>query len=140
MKLSFKILALFIVFATFGCTQTAKENQEQEDPNKALYNQVMDIHDEVMPRMDELFKLKKQLSEKIVNSPDLVESKKRELENTIYLLDSASRGMMKWMNDFSPEEFSEDDLRIYLEAEMKRMQEVKALMLDALEKGTKANE
>jgi hypothetical protein len=98
----------------------------------------MDIHDEVMPSMDELYSLKRQLNDKIANSPELVEEKRKEVENTILLLDSASREMMTWMNEFSPEEYEDDDLRIYLESEMKRVQKVRGSMLDALEKGRKA--
>ena len=140
MKTSITKLFFCIFLITIGCTQTSKENQEteEEDPNKKLYEQVMDIHDEVMPSMDELYSLKRQLNDKIANSPDLVEEKRKDIDNTIHLIDSASRGMMTWMNEFKPEEHNDEDLRVYLESEMKRVQKVKDTMLDAIEKGKKA--
>lgn len=112
----------------------------QEDPNKILYNKVMDIHDEVMPSMDELYRLKKDLEEKIKNSPDLVEDKKQQMEQTVLLLDSASKSMMSWMREFSPEEYEKEAQRDYLEKELKRVQTVKDVMLKALDEGRKASQ
>ena len=139
MRKSFALLLIACISLDIGCSRESKEKQE-DDPNKNLYNQVMDIHDEVMPNMDELYTLKRQLQKKIENSPDLVENKRQQLETTILLIDSASRGMMKWMNDFSPEDYSSYELHDYLESEMKRVKQVKEAMLDALEKGRKANQ
>jgi len=133
-----KLLILFtplIVLAT-SCGQKKTE----EDANKVLYNHVMDIHDEVMPSMDELYRLKKQLSEKIENSPDLVEEKRQEIEQTILLIDSASKSMMRWMRQFKPEDYKEGELAKYLESELKQVQTVKDAMMDALEKGRKTTQ
>lgn len=132
---------LLIIFASLIIlfTSCSPKNTE-EDTNKVLYNQVMDVHDEVMPSMDELYKLKKQLTEKIENSPDLVEEKRQEIEQTIILIDSASKGMMRWMREFKPEEYKEVELTKYLESEMKRVQTVKETMQDALDKGRKTTQ
>ncbi len=127
------LLTSFIIFIT-SCGQKKAE----EDANKILYNQVMDIHDEVMPSMDELYRLKKQLTEKIENSPDLVEEKRQEIEQTILVIDSASKSMMRWMREFRPEEYKEVELTKYLESEMKRVQTVKEIMQDALVQGREA--
>ncbi|MBX2961858.1 MAG: hypothetical protein KF687_05045 [Cyclobacteriaceae bacterium] len=132
MKKSLILSACFIVLIT-SCNQKKSE----QDTNKMLYNQVMDVHDEVMPSIDELIKLKKILQEKIENSPDLVAEKREELEQTIESIEAARRGMMSWMREFRPEEFTGDELTSYLEEEMKRVQTVKDNMLDALEKGRK---
>jgi hypothetical protein len=104
------------------------------DTNQALYNQVMGVHDEVMPKMDDLYKLKKALNEKIKNSPDLVDERKKQLEGTVMLLDSASKAMMVWMRQFKPDTLEGDELRLYLEKEMERVNQVKSTMLDAIEK------
>ncbi|MBX2956418.1 MAG: hypothetical protein KF846_09690 [Cyclobacteriaceae bacterium] len=132
---------LLILFASLIILFTScSPKKTEEDTNKVLYNQVMDIHDEVMPSMDELYKLKKQLTEKIENSPDLVEEKRQEIEQTILLIDSASKGMMRWMREFKPEEYKEVELTKYLESEMKRVQTVKETMQDALDKGRKTTQ
>lgn len=136
MKQSFALVFAALLIGFTGCSPKQKE----EDQNKSLYNQVMDIHDEVMPSMGELNRLKRELKEKIENSPDLVADKKKEVEETILLIDSASKAMMVWMREFSPEDYTEGELTEYLKSEMKRVQQVKETMLDALEKGRKANE
>ncbi len=135
MKKLIILLTPLIILAT-SCGQKKTE----EDADKVLYNQVMDIHDEVMPNMDELYRLKKQLTEKIENSPDLVEEKSQEIEQTILLIDSASKGMMSWMREFKPEDYKEGELVKYLELELKEVQAVKDAMMDALEKGRKATQ
>ncbi|MBX2946478.1 MAG: hypothetical protein KF725_11655 [Cyclobacteriaceae bacterium] len=129
---------LILVASLFILSTSCSPKKTEEDTNKVLYNQVMDIHDEVMPSMDELYKLKKQLTEKIENSPDLVEEKRQEIEQTILLIDSASKGMMRWMREFKPEEYKEVELTKYLESEMKRVQTVKETMQDALVQGREA--
>lgn len=136
MKQSFALVFAALLIGFTGCSP----KQNEEDQNKSLYNQVMDIHDEVMPSMGELNRLKRELKEKIENSPDLVADKKKEVEETILLIDSASKAMMVWMREFSPEDYTEGELTEYLKSEMKRVQQVKETMLDALEKGRKANE
>jgi hypothetical protein len=136
MKQSFALVFAALLISFTGCSPKQKE----EDQNKSLYNQVMDIHDEVMPSMGELNRLKRELKEKIENSPNLVDEKKQEVEETILLIDSASKSMMVWMREFSPEDYAEGELTEYLKSEMKRVQQVKETMLDALEKGRKANE
>lgn len=131
-KLSILLISFIIV--TTSCSQKKAE----EDANKVLYNQVMDIHDEVMPSMDELYRLKKQLTEKIENSPELVDEKRKEIEQTIILIDSASKSMMRWMREFRPEEYKDVELTKYLESEMKRVKTVKETMQDALAQGREA--
>ena len=131
---------LFLLTPFILLTTSCGQKKTEEDANKVLYNQVMDIHDEVMPSMDELYRLKKQLTEKIENSPDLVEEKRQEIEQTILLIDSASKSMMRWMREFKPEDYKEGELAKYLESELKQVQTVKDAMMDALEKGRKTTQ
>lgn len=132
-----KSFALILLIGVVSCIKS-KENNSQDaptdDPNKVLYNQVMDIHDEVMPRMDDIMKLKRELKQTIENSASLVPEKRKEIEHKILQLDSAGKAMMDWMADFRPEDYTGDDLRAYLESEMERIKKVKETMLEAIEK------
>lgn len=132
------LLALGLIFV-IGCTPKTGEESESK---KNLYDQVMEIHDEVMPSMGELNRLKRELKRKIEESPDLVEAKRLEIEQTILLIDSASRSMMVWMREFNPEDYEQDATAYqeYLEEEMKRVQQVKEIMFEALEKGRVVNQ
>jgi len=138
MRLSFAILAMILLFA---CSKpSGHEGHDQKDantdnPNEALYNQVMDVHDEVMPRMDDIYKLKRGLQEKL-EIKGISEEEKKDLESRIAHLDSASQLMMEWMHKFNPLPDSADQeaAREYLESEMERIKKVKDAMLEAIEK------
>lgn len=65
------------------------------DKNDPLYKEVMAIHDEVMPKMSTMHKIKKQLRQ-------LPNSSEKEVLNLLQNLDEADEAMMVWMADFDP--------------------------------------
>jgi Mg2+ and Co2+ transporter CorA len=108
---------------------------DDDNPNTALYNQVMDVHDEIMPKMEDLYKLKKDIQNQIANSPDMVIEKKHQLEKVISNLDSAANSMMDWMHKFNPlpDSVDQEQARAYLESEMEKIKKVRDITYDALE-------
>jgi Mg2+ and Co2+ transporter CorA len=145
MKTLLKVLSIVVLGALISCgksgTDTTASDPVDEDANQALYDQVMDIHDEVMPKMDDLYKLKKQLQDSIAKTPAMVEDTKKELEQTIQQLDSASNSMMVWMRQFNPptDSASQEALREYLEAQLEMVRKMRENVLEALDKGKKQN-
>jgi len=143
MKNLLKVLTIVVFGALISCGKSGQDTTASdpvdEDPNQALYNQVMDIHDEVMPKMDGLYKLKKQLQDSIAKTPAMVEETKKELEQTIQQLDSASNSMMEWMRQFNPptDSTSEEALREYLEAQLEMVKKMREDVWEALDKGKK---
>ena len=139
------IVASFIILV--GCGKSGEHADHDEgdnsgdSPNQALYDQVMDIHDEVMPKMEDIYQLKKQLQDKIANSPGMVEDKKKELESMILSLDSVSNAMMDWMHNFNPlpDSLDQELAREYLETEMERIKKVRDLTNETLEKAEAAS-
>ena len=81
---------IFLGFlVTISCNKSGKHDHHEENapsgnPNQALYEEVMDVHDEVMPKTDEIYRLKKELQDKIAKTPDMVADKKKELEQIIH--------------------------------------------------------
>ena len=129
----------------FACGKTSEHaghdmDNEGDSPNQALYNQVMDIHDEIMPKMEDLYQSKKELLEKIASSPGMPADQKKDLENMIAALDSANNAMMDWMHNFNPRPDSTDQeaAREYLETEMERIKKVRDLTNETLEKAKSA--
>lgn len=145
-----KTLPLFVWLAIFSLVSCSKsgdhssmnhssDQTQEEGPNQALYNQMMDVHDEVMPKMDEIMKLKRELQEQVANAPDMVIEQKQELENVISNLDSANNAMMNWMHrisEFNPlaDSVDQEKAREYLESEMEEIKKVKELMNESIEK------
>ena len=132
---AFLLLMLTLVACNKGA-QTTTEAATEDSPNQILYDQVMDVHDEVMPKMDEIMKLKRELQEQIANTPDMVVERKQQLEKIISNLDSASNAMMDWMHKFNPlpDTADQEKARAYLEGEMERVKNVKTLMLESIDK------
>lgn len=133
---------LIIMFTLVACNkgaQTTTEAATEDSPNQILYDQVMDVHDEVMPKMDEIMKLKRELQEQIANTPDMVVERKQQLEKIISNLDSASNAMMDWMHKFNPlpDTADQEKARAYLESEMERVKSVKTLMLESIDMAKK---
>lgn len=88
----FFLLALFLYSCSGGID------------TKALKNEVLDIHDEVMPKMGELMSLRK----KVMTKSETLSADVNHDQNEVYTLDSlaialesANKGMMTWMNDWS---------------------------------------
>lgn len=139
------LVVIVCVFA-WSCGQKPQDHSAHDhssgdtteaEGNQALYDEVMKVHDEVMPKMNDIYKLKEELKNKIASTPEMVAEKKKEIEETISKLDSASEGMMIWMRNFNPlpDSLGEEQAREYLENEMEKVKKVKDDILEALEKG-----
>ena len=125
-------LALMISCGTGDKHEThGADDMVKDDPNQALYDQVMSVHNEVMPKTSEIYQLKKELKEKIAAEPD----KQEELEQILAELDSADRSMMDWMHKFNePDSASQEVAREYLENEMEKINQVKELINSSVQK------
>lgn len=127
-----------------GCGGQSQESQNgaadaDSDPNQVLYDQVMDIHDEVMPKTADLHNLKKSLQEQIAATPDMVVEERQKLERRIARLDSVDKMMMDWMHYFNlPDSMTAEAKREYLESQMEKIKQVREAVLEAIasEKGS----
>ena len=145
MKLSIKTLLLVSLLVAAACQQSSDDHhhnhdQTEDSPNKVLYDQVMDVHNEVMPKMDDLLKAKGALMKKL-ETPGISEAGKKEINEKIARIDSASEGMMVWMRQFNPipDSLGEDKARQYLESEMVKVKKVREDILAALKGAEPAN-
>jgi len=94
--LSASLAGLLVIMC--GCGQKSNDRvngdeEIQEGGNQQLYDEVMKVHDEVMPKMNDIYKLKEELKKKIATSPEIADEKKKGIESAIVKLDSASEGM-----------------------------------------------
>jgi hypothetical protein len=137
-----QVKTLFISFFLLtACGKSGHHEHQDElessnDPNQALYDQVMMVHDEVMPKSDQLYQLKKELQDKIAKNTGLSDDTKRRLTQAIAELDSANLAMMDWMHKFKPlpDSANQEAAREYLENEMERIKKVRDQINGSLEK------
>lgn len=142
MNTTFYTLGIAVLIVLGSCQKSSEHHDAdaahdatEESPNRALYEEVMAIHDEVMPKMNDIYTLQQKLKSKLTTAPA---EEKQELEILISELDSASNGMMVWMRQFDPipDSVSVEKARLYLENEKVKVEQVKKDMLEAIEKAS----
>ena len=91
MRLTISSIVLIFIGIFYSCSE---ENKVEK-----LKDEVMAIHDEVMPEMGSLMKLKNQLNEKLVYF-DSADKKFSEINKAIHDLEVADEEMMDWMRNY----------------------------------------
>lgn len=131
-------LLLFSIMLFYSCTEKKQENSQDQ-----LMQSVMAVHDEVMPKMSDIMKYKKQIGEKIQELRAAGEDANKDmitrLEEVSNDLDTSHKEMMDWMHGFNPqfEGMKEEDVVKYLNDEKAKIeqvgQQVEATLKEALE-------
>ena len=128
------IYALFAVLTISACNSAEKPTDEaapteetvQSELEKA-WDAVMVVHDEVMPKMSDLNRLKKELMQDTVKNAEMIE-----------MITKAQDGMMDWMHNLKPlntlKAMPETEAKTYLDGQMTSVTEVKRMMLERIEK------
>jgi hypothetical protein len=141
MKTIFKLSSLLLLVLLYACGQKSHEHGHEHEhahdaadtsANAKLYSDVMAIHDEVMPKMGDIYTLKEGLKKKLEDNTE--GDKKSEIESTITKLDEADKAMRVWMREFKPEDITDEaKKREYLDNEMEKVKKVREDMLAAIE-------
>lgn len=132
MKL-YNILLGFLLMIT-ACKPSFDNTEVQK-----LYNEVMVIHDEVMPKMGDIHKTKKQLKAQLSKQIESVDTSRAEILMTIKKLELADDMMMDWMSEFNGDfkgETVEETLE-YFQGQKDLITQVSKEMLQAIENGQK---
>lgn len=118
---------IWLVLLVFGLMFSC---QQPEKPS--LRDQVMTVHDEVMPKMGELQKAQKsfqQLADSL--AADSAQSARyRELADQ---MEVANQSMWDWMHQFNRNmEGSDEEVQAYMEEQLQAIEQVRTTMLQAL--------
>ena len=125
------IASLFIVpILVIAC-----QFDKNQDPEVSLlYDQVIEIHDEVMPKMRDIRQLKKKL--KSISSAE----QNKDVKLALQQLEDAHDAMMDWMAQFKmPKNVEKSQSMDYLRGQMVSVNDMKAKMLDAIENANELN-
>ncbi len=109
------------------------------EENKIMREQLIAVHDEVMPQMGKLKSHEKKATQKIeeLSSGELVDSVKiQNLKSLAFDLDQAYEGMFIWMRQYEPEDGDKEPIKVkaYLEEQMVMVTEVNKKMKAVLQK------
>ena len=134
------ISMLFFAMCTSSCsTSTPQEKKETTITiQQKSWDEVMVIHDEVMPKMSELNKISKQLKEKSQVIRDEVLQPK--IIMAIEALEKADEGMWSWMHGLQQlkalrQEKTHDEIMIYLSGQLTAIKKVKIDMEESTKNG-----
>jgi hypothetical protein len=137
-KLLFAALSVLLLY---GCNQKGKNEDQHEatNPLQEQTTQLLAIHDSIMPHMDKLMDLKKQLKEDVKRTDSLLllqsgsglKSHKAEAMLLVSQLDSAGHAMMGWMHGFKMDtlkKLNEAEAGTYIAGQKKDIEAVRNLM------------
>jgi hypothetical protein len=121
---------LIIGILTVSCQGTKKDKETVGDIVNVdeLKGVVIDIHDEIMPKMGELMSLKKQLLEKMSSLEESESNKKTisQLQEAADNLENSHEAMMSWMREFDGDfdDMAQQEIVDYLEKEKTKIKQV----------------
>lgn len=132
-----RIFVLATFFASCGGNKgdtSSMVTSDSTDVKRVLYEQVMDIHDEVMPKIGDIEKFKQRLKDQIAKAPNMVPETRKQLERRISNLDSVGKMMWNWMHEFNMPADSVDaeTYREYMEGQMEKVKKVREAMLEII--------
>ncbi len=126
-----KLLFVSLVFI-LSCQSSNKEEVDL----KALKDEVFELHDEVMPLMGDLRRVRKSLMLQVDTIQDTDAERAAILTEASNNLDEANEGMMVWMRNFDPNfEGSDEEVLKYLTDQKSSIEEVNKNMKESLKKG-----
>lgn len=119
MRIRLSLFGILIISLVYSC--------KQRNQVKDLQNEVMSIHDEVMPEMGTLMKLKKQLKDTISHLDSTKQTVADSLNLIVEQLEEADEAMMQWMRNYKAptEEMPPEEALQYLQLKKKEIIEVR---------------
>jgi len=155
MKASLKKISYLLVFSIglISCGQQKETRKEVEIENKelptevraqkALYDEVIAVHDEAMTKMETMMHLKGKLQEKIDLARENEEVDISELESRVDALAAADEAMMQWMRDFEAKDndsMAHEDIMSYYKEQKEHISEVEERMNEAIARARELTE
>ncbi len=139
------IIFLLIGLLAVACKpKSGEQKAEVEEQNidrgnmqiqQKKWEEVMAVHDEVMPRMSEVNRLTEQLKERMETAP---EAEKQELSQAVQQLEAADKGMWDWMYGIKQlgelrDSLAHEGIVEYLNTEEKKIAEVRDQILSSID-------
>ena len=101
-----RLLFLSCLFLGVACGNAGQSSEKMNEAKsetltveQKLWDEMMVIHDEVMPKMSDISRIRRHLNAYLKSHPDLMNEQKMNIENAIVYLDKGDEGMMLWMNN-----------------------------------------
>lgn len=126
-----KYLIHFVISWTFLFLMACGPSSPEEKIIQEMHDKIMVVHDEVMPKMSDIYKLRKNLQKQ--DNPQTKEAR----DIAVAQLDVAEEAMMEWMSQYHKPSPTKEGFKEYLEEQLISVSVMKKTMLDALETAQK---
>lgn len=131
-----RLLIVFFILNLLSC---------KNDDAEVLHKEIMEIHDEVMPKTGEIAYLYLAIRKKVETDSTISSVQKMELQKQADDLEKAEDEMMVWMNDYIPphkmkSSKNEDEIIDYLQEQKKIISNIKVHTNASLASGKKWKE
>ncbi len=138
----FNFFLIFMVFLACNSNEPTDAGARQVPKElRGLYQEVLDIHDEVMPKMSQLTSLQEHLTRilgELRAAQPIDNEKLRETNRILGSLNRAESAMWDWMDGFSKlDSVPDTDKEIFLKNEKSSAESMKELMLNSIEEAEK---
>lgn len=143
-KLTF-IFGIMVVFSV-SCGTKKEENGEvideqlsEQEQQQQIYDEVMGLHDELMPKMKDIFDLRSEILEK-ADSLEGIGKSSDDLMQKISDLEAGEEAMMDWMRNFQslPEQTPHDSIMSYMILQREKIMAVQEKIKQVMEAGRSA--
>jgi hypothetical protein len=127
---------MFILLTMFSACQISESKKENNSPHQKLFEEVMAIHDEVMPSHHIIAKYRDTLTMEMQELEKQKDTAKIGKFKQIHQeLDYAYKAMDLWMREFDEnwDKKSPDEQKAYLEKEKEKISKVSEKMKKSLE-------
>lgn len=132
-----RIITLLIGVCLAIGLQSCKEKSKTTLLLEGMHDEVMAIHDEVMPEISTIRKLRKKVKSKL-KTEGLDDLTKDMCNTSIKNLDEGEESMMQWMADFKKPDYADVEAsKAFYTKEMDNIQRVKELMINSINEASK---
>ena len=127
--MKYYLVSLLAIFLLVSCTENRQKKEEEE-----LEKEVLSIHDEVMPQMGEVARLRDELEKRKENLDSLATEQAAIIDELITQLSEANESMMDWMRDYSADfsNMRHDEIMDYLDEQRMRVEDVQSKIKKAI--------
>ena len=136
-----RVILIALLFVAASCGRKSEHSMhehesESDNPNRALYDQVQEIHMDAMDKMKDFAELKSMLESKL-KATGLTDEKKKELNEAHANLDSAEMAMDSWMGQWmknAPDSADVEKGREYFESQLEAVRKVRDMGTEAIDR------
>ena len=130
LKIPFYTILSFLVISVYLLTYSSC-GPKKITPQSQAHDSVMEIHDDVMPKMKDMYRLKKGLKNKIKEG--LSDDQIAQVIHLRESIEKADDAMMDWMAGYDKPSEGAAGAMEYLEREKVKIEKVREEMLSAIE-------